>query len=189
MALQALVEPVPIQTGQRLLINGAGGGVGSFAIQLAKAVGAEVTGVDTGDKADHMGSLGADHVVDYTSEDFAEQGRRYDRVVDVTAHRSMWAYNRVLAPRGTYTLIGGTVPRILECLAWMPFARFREGRRFEVLAAKTNWRLDELAARVASDEIEAVVDRVYPLAEVPRALEELGAANVQGKLVISIATA
>ncbi len=121
MALQGVRDYGRLQPGQKVLINGAGGGVGTFAIQMAKAYGAEVTGVDSTKKLDLMRSLGADHVVDYTTQDFAKDGRRYDVILDVTAQRSMFDYRRVLNPTGVYIMIGGATVRILQLLLLRPW--------------------------------------------------------------------
>ncbi len=116
IALQGIRRKGNVQPGQRVLINGAGGGAGSFAVQLAKVAGAEVTGVDSTAKLDFVRSLGADHVVDYTREDFTRTGEHYDLVLDVTAHRSVFDYRRALAARGRYLYVGGSVSTLLQIL-------------------------------------------------------------------------
>ena len=117
LALQAMRYGRPSEAGQRVLVNGAGGGTGTFAVQIAKAFGAEVTGVDGPSKLDMLRSLGADHVIDHTKEDFADGAMRYDRVIDVVARRSVLAARRALSPDGVYLIIGGTTPRIVEYAA------------------------------------------------------------------------
>ena len=114
LALQGLRYKGQIQPGQKVLINGAGGGAGTFAVQIAKAFGAEVTGVDGTSKWDMMRSIGADHVIDYTQEDFTQSGQRYDRIVDMAAHHSTFDYKRALSPKEIYGVIGGSTPRILQ---------------------------------------------------------------------------
>src|SRR4029434_1934043 len=109
IALQGIRNKGQVQPGQKVLINGAGGGAGSFALQLAKYYGAEVTGVDNTGKLDFMRSLGADHVVDYTQEDFTKNGKQYDLILDLIADRSAFAYPRALTPNGSYFAVGGSV--------------------------------------------------------------------------------
>src|SRR5262249_51557448 len=109
IALQGIRDKGQVQPGQQVLINGAGGGAGSFAVQLAKCHGAEVTGVDHTGKLDFLRSLGADHVIDYTREDFTKTGKQYDLILDLAAYRSVFAYARALRPKGRYFMVGGSV--------------------------------------------------------------------------------
>ncbi len=120
LALQGLHDKVRIQPGQKVLINGAGGGAGTFAVQIAKSFGAEVTGVDSTRKLDTMRSIGADHVIDYTQEDFTRNGVGYDLILDVGGFRSMFAYERALGPKGYYAMLGGSMARILQALVLGP---------------------------------------------------------------------
>jgi NADPH:quinone reductase-like Zn-dependent oxidoreductase len=112
VALQHLLAKRPIQPGQKVLINGAGGGVGTFAVQIAKCFGAEVTGVDSTSKLDMLRSIGADHVIDYTQEDFTKSGQRYDLILDVVVHRSVFDYKRALSPQGICVFVGGSMTRV-----------------------------------------------------------------------------
>ena len=128
IALQGIRRKGNVQPGQRVLINGAGGGAGSFAVQLAKVAGAEVTGVDGTAKLDFLRSLGADHVVDYTHEDFTRTGEHYDLVLDVIAHRSVFDYRRAIAARGQYLYVGGSVSTLLQILT-MGLLIGRQGRQ------------------------------------------------------------
>ena len=116
LAVQGLRDKGQIQPGQKVLINGAGGGVGTFAVQIAKSVGAEVTGVDSAGKLDMLRSIGADHVIDYTQEDFTRNGHRYDLILDVIGLRSAFDFKRALAREGRYVMVGGSTPRILQAL-------------------------------------------------------------------------
>jgi NADPH:quinone reductase-like Zn-dependent oxidoreductase len=172
-----------VRPGQRVLVNGAGGGAGSFAVQLAKLAGAEVTGVDRGEKLDFVRGLGADHVVDYTRDDFTRTGERYDLVLDVTAHRSVFAYRRAVAPGGRYYCVGGSVPTLLQVLFLGPVVG--GGRRLRVLAVRQRIDdLDTLAALCLAGTVVPAIDRRYALADVPEAMRHLGAGHARGKLVV-----
>src|SRR6266496_2730118 len=116
IALQGIRDQGQVQPGQKVLINGAGGSAGTFAVQLAKYYGADVTGVDNTSKLDFMRSLGADHVIDYTREDFTKSGKQYDLILDVIAHRSVFAYKRALGPNGSYFMVGGSVATMFQML-------------------------------------------------------------------------
>jgi NADPH:quinone reductase-like Zn-dependent oxidoreductase len=120
------------------LINGAGGGAGTFAVQLAKLYGAEVTGVDNTGKLGFMRSLGADHVIDYTQEDFTKNGKQYDLILDIVAHRSVFAYKRALRTNGSYFLAGGSVATILQILLLGPWIRRTTGKKIRILAVRPN---------------------------------------------------
>src|SRR5436853_2746892 len=116
IALQGIRDKGQVRPGQKVLINGAGGGAGSFAVQLAKLYGAEVTGVDNTGKLDFMRSLGADHVIDHTREDFTKNGKQYDFILDLIAHRSVFAYKRALMPNGSYFAVGGSMSTLFQAL-------------------------------------------------------------------------
>jgi NADPH:quinone reductase-like Zn-dependent oxidoreductase len=177
-----------IQPGQNVLINGAGGGAGSFAIQLAKMYGAEVTGVDNTEKLDFIRSLGADHVIDYTREDFTKNGRQYDLILDLIAYRSPFACARTLKPHGTYFAVGGNVSTLLQILLLGPAIRKRTSRNIRILAVnRTQEDLLAITALCESGKIVPVIDRSYPLSEVPAALSYLGEGHVRGKVVITVA--
>ena len=186
LALTGLRDKKQIQPGQKVLINGAGGGVGTFAIQMAKSFGAEVTGVDHTSKLDLMRSLGAVRVIDYTKEDFTQAGERYDLVLDVTAHRSMFAYSRVLNPTGTYVMIGGSVPRIFELLFIAPWIALTTKKRMGILAHKQNKDMAFLIELFETGKIQPVIDRRYTLEEIPEAIRYLGEGHARGKLVITM---
>ena len=130
IALQGIRDKGQVQPGQKVLINGAGGSAGTFAVQLAKLYGAEVTGVDNTGKLDFMRSLGADHVIDYTREDFTKNGKQYDLILDVIAHRSVFAYKRALKPNGTYFVVGGSVATLFQMLLLGPWIRRSDGQEF-----------------------------------------------------------
>ena len=138
IALQGIRDKGQVQPGQKVLINGAGGGAGTFAVQLAKLYGAEVTGVDNTGKLDFMRSLGADHVIDYTREDFTKNGKQYDLILDIVAHRSVFAYTRALRPNGSYFLVGGSVATIFQILLLGPWIRRTTGKKIRILAVQPN---------------------------------------------------
>jgi NADPH:quinone reductase-like Zn-dependent oxidoreductase len=187
IALQGIRDKGQVQPGQKVLINGAGGSAGSFAVQLAKLYGAEVTGVDNGGKLDFLRSLGADHVIDYTREDFTKNGKQYDLILDVIAHRSVFALKRALKPNGTYFVVGGSVATLLQALLLGPWIRRREGRNLRVLAVQRNQKdLAEITELCVSGKIVPVIDRQYPLREVPEALRYLGEGHAKGKVVITV---
>ena len=185
IALQGLRNR--IQPGQSVLINGAGGGAGSFAIQLAKIYGAEVSGVDNTAKLGFMRSLGADHVIDYTREDFTRIGRRYDLILDLMAYRSVFAYSRALKPNGRYFAVGGSLAAFLQLVFFGPFIRRTSGRRVGLLMVRRNRAdLEFITGLCASGKMVAPIDRRYPLSETPDALRYLGEGRAKGKLVIVV---
>ncbi|HEX6085872.1 MAG TPA: NAD(P)-dependent alcohol dehydrogenase [Thermoanaerobaculia bacterium] len=182
IALQAMRDRV--QPGQHVLINGAGGGAGTFAIQLARSYGAEVTAVDNAGKLDFLRSLGATHVLDYTREDFTRTGRQYDFILDVIAERSAFAYARALKPGGQYYAAGGNVSTFLQMLAVGPFLRNKTVR---VLVVRRNRKdLETVTQLCQSGQLVPAIDRIYPLAETPEALRQLGEGRVRGKVVIRV---
>ena len=185
-ALQALRDDGGVGPGDRVLVNGASGGVGTFAVQIAKHFGAEVTGVCSTRNVDLVRSLGADRVVDYTRADVTGRDERYDLVLDAAAFRSPLAYRPLLAPGGAYVLIGGSTARFFQTMLLGPWVR-RHGIRMAVHVSKPN--RDDLAVLKGLVERGAVtpaIDRTYPLAEVPDAIRRLEARRVRGKVVISV---
>jgi NADPH:quinone reductase-like Zn-dependent oxidoreductase len=187
IALQGIREKGQVQTGQHVLINGAGGGAGSFAVQLAKLDGAEVTGVDNTSKLDFMRSLGADHVIDYTQQDFTKTGHQYNLILDLVAHRSVFAYRRALKPNGRYFAVGGSVATLLQIVLLGPWMRRATGKDIRVLAVqRTQQDLLAITELCAAGTIVPVIDRRYPLREVPEALRYLGEGLVKGKVVITV---
>ncbi|MEZ4772654.1 MAG: NAD(P)-dependent alcohol dehydrogenase [Bacteroidia bacterium] len=187
LALQGLVWKSPIQSGQKVLINGAGGGVGTFAIQLAKSYGAEVTGVDSAGKQDIMLSLGADYVIDYEKEDFTQNGQQYDRVLDVMAFHPISDYRRSLKPEGIYVMVGGATNRIFQLLIQAPWISITSNKKMGILLHKpNNLDLDILKAFFTNGKVKSVIDSYYSLDEVPEALRYFGEGNVKGKIVIRV---
>ena len=187
IALQGIRDKGQVQPGQKVLINGAGGGAGTFAVQLAKLYGAEVTGVDNTGKLDFMRSLGADHVIDYTWEDFTKNGKQYDLIFDVVAHRSVFAYKRALRSNGSYFLAGGSVATILQILLLGAWIRGTTGKIIRILAVQPNTEdVDFMKELIEAGKVKTVIDKTYPLSEVPEALSYPEEGHTQGKVVITL---
>jgi NADPH:quinone reductase-like Zn-dependent oxidoreductase len=187
IALQGIRDKGQVQPGQKVLINGAGGGAGMFAVQLAKFYGAEVTGVDNSGKLDFMRSLGADEVIDYTREDFTKNGKQYDLILDVVAHRSVFAYARALRPKGRYFAVGGSVATIFQILLLGPWMRRTTGKNIRILTVHPNRKdLVFITELCQAGKVVPVIDRRYLLHEVPEALRYLGEGRAQGQVVITV---
>ncbi len=188
LALTALRRRLPLPEGARVLVNGAGGGVGTFAVQIAKSSGAHVTGVDSAHKAGIVRAVGADLVLDYAEQDFAASGLTYDVIVDMACHRSIRTYRRCLRPGGLCSLMGGSIPRVLFAMVAGPATSVGRDRRVAVPMWKPGDRDDMAALTRMVDEgaITPTVDRVFPLAELPEAFRHFGAQRHRGKVVISI---
>jgi NADPH:quinone reductase-like Zn-dependent oxidoreductase len=187
IALQGIQRKGRVQPGQKVLVNGAGGGAGMFAVQLAKLAGAQVTGVDNAGKLDFVRSLGADQVVDYTRTDFTRTGEQYDLVLDLAAHRSAFDYRRALAANGRYLYVGGSVPTLLQVLLVGPLIGRRAGKKIRLLAVRPNPQdLVTVAELCQAGTIVPVIDRRFSLSEVPYALRRLGEGRAKGKLVITV---
>jgi len=188
LALQALRSGRKIQPGHRVLINGASGSVGPFAVQIAKALGAEVTGVCSTAKMGMVRSAGADHVIDYTKEDFTRNRRRYDRIVDIAGSHSIFACRRALRPGGTYVWVGGPTSRLLQAVLLGPLISLVGDRTISMLSWKPFPKADVASLKELVDAgiVRPVIDRRYPLAEVPDALRYLEAGNALGKIVITM---
>jgi NADPH:quinone reductase-like Zn-dependent oxidoreductase len=190
IALQGIQTKGNVQRGQKVLINGAGGSAGVFAVQLAKSLGAEVTGVDNTGKLDFLRSVGADHVIDYTREDFTKNGKQYDLVLDVTAYRSVFAYARTLRTNGIYFVVGGSVITLFQILLLGPSIRRRTGRNVRILAVQRNRKdLDLIAELYEAGKVVPVIDRRYSLIEAPEAIRYLGEGRARGKVIITMAPA
>lgn len=192
-ALQGLRDKGKVQPGQKVLINGASGGVGTFAVQLAKIFGAEVTGVCSGRNVELVKSLGADHVIDYTKEDFTKNGQRYDLILDNVANHSLLKCTAILNPQGKYVMIGGGGPddqgyigpliRPLKALLLKPFVSQQIGM---MLAEVTKPDLNFLADLVQSGKLKVVIDKTYPLNQVPEAMRYVETGRARGKVVIAV---
>lgn len=186
LAWQALRDKARIRAGQTLLVNGGGGGVGTFAIQIAKAHGLEVTGVDSAEKLDLMRSLGADHVLDYRREDFTRMGRLYDRILDVKTSRSVLDCARALEPDGVYVTVGGSMPRLFQALLLTPWLRLTTRKGAKLLALKANEDLLDIQELFESGKVAPVIDGPYSLEDVPRAFRHFGEGRHKGKVVITV---
>lgn len=168
------------------LINGGGGGSGAFAIQLAKRSDAHVTGVDNGHKLQFMRSLDADEVIDYRRDDFTRTPEPYDLILDLVAHRSVFAYRRALARHGRYRCVGGSVRALLRVLTVGAIARRATGRRIGVLAVKLGpAHYEPLTDRCVACDVSIHIDRTFGLDDVPEALAHVGAGRALGKIVIA----
>jgi NADPH:quinone reductase-like Zn-dependent oxidoreductase len=187
IALQGIQEKGQVKPGQAVLVNGAGGGSGMYAVQLAKLLGAEVTGVDNAGKLEFMRSLGADHVIDYSAENFTRNGRAYDLILDLAAYRSPLACRGSLKPGGRYLYVGGSVSALLQALLAAPLTARAESRKIRLLPVRLGVRhLTPLVELCQAGKITTVIDRRYALHEVPQALQYMGDGNAKGKIIISL---
>ncbi len=187
LALQGLRDKKQIQPGHKVLIIGAGGGVGTFALQIAKLFGAEVTGVDHTAKLEMMRSVGADHVIDYTKQDFTKNGKRYDLILDAVAHRSILDYARALSSTGTFVMVGGTTPVILQVAVLGPLISRIGKKEIGILTWHPSTSdLDHMKELFEAGKVVPVIDRHYPLDETAEALRYLGEGHAKGKVVITI---
>jgi NADPH:quinone reductase-like Zn-dependent oxidoreductase len=190
-ALQAVRDHGRVQAGQKVLVIGASGGVGTFAVQIAKAAGAEVTGVSSTARLDLVRSLGADHVIDYTRDDITAGGHRYDVILDTGGHRPLSQLRRTLTPRGTLVIVGsehggrwlGGSDRQLRALMLSPFT---SQRLTTLLCSENTQDLQALTELIESGQVRPVIDRTYPLSQVPEAIQYLRDGHAQGKVVISL---
>ncbi len=188
-ALQGVRETGKLRPGHRVLINGASGGVGTFAVQIAKALGAEVTGVCSGANVDMVRSIGADHVIDYTAEDFTRSDQRFDMILDTVGNRSLSECRRVLAPKGVYGATGGgggrwlgpLMPQLKAVLV-SPFVR----QRLAAVNDKPNRDLEFLNQLIDTGRLTPVIDRIYPLAQTSDAMGYLAQGHARGKVVITL---
>ena len=187
-ALQALRNHGHIKPGQKVLVNGAGGGVGTFAVQIAKSFGAEVTAVTNTGNLDLVRSLGADHVIDYTKEDVTKNGQRYDLIVDTASSRSISTYKRILNPNGTFVLVGMRDKIIRRLLSFIIRARLSRGdKKFFFFVAKSNQEdFVTLKVLMESGKIVPVIDRRYSLGETAQAVKYFEEGHTRGKIVITV---
>jgi NADPH:quinone reductase-like Zn-dependent oxidoreductase len=192
-ALMGLRDVARVQPGQRVLINGASGGVGTFAVQIAKSLGAEVSGVCSARNADLVRSIGADHVVDYASEDFGRNGQRYDVVFDLVGNRSLTDCRRALTPDGTLVLSGGGVSEGGSFVGPMALfikgqllSRFVGHRLLSLTEKPSRENLAALGELIESGAVTPVVDRTYPLSDVPEAIRYLEVEHARAKVVITV---
>ena len=190
-ALQGLRDKGQMKPGQKVLINGASGGVGTFAVQIAKLLGAEVTGVCSTRNVDMVRSIGADHVIDYTHEDFALGGERYDLMFDNVGNRSLSECRRVLTPKGVYIASFGQPEHrwlgpLAQLLRMLVMSRFVSQKMITFTAKESNEDLVVLKELIEAGKVTPVIDRTYPLSEVPEAIRYLEEGHTQGKIVITV---
>lgn len=186
-ALQAIRDKGRLRSGQKVLVDGASGGVGTFAVQIAKTFGAEVTAVCSTANVEIVQSLGADHVVDYTQEDFTQSGRHYDLIVGANAYRPISDYARALSPNGTYVMTGGGGPQILQAMLQGLWLSMTTSRKLGNMMAAAN-KKDLLALKelLETEKIAPVIERTYPLTEVPEAIRRIENEHARGKTVITM---
>jgi len=186
-ALQGLRDQGQIQPGQKVLINGASGGVGTFALQIAKSFGAEVTAVCSTRNLDTARSLGADHVIDYTQEDFTQNGQQYNLILAVNGYHPISAYKRALTPQGIYVMAGGSTTQIFQAMLLGPWMSKNGGKKMGNVSAKQNQKdLVFMKELLEAGKVVPVIDRRYPLSETAEAFRYLGEGHARGKVVISI---
>ena len=188
LALQGLRDKGHIQKGQKVLINGAGGGSGTFAVQIAKLFEADVTCVDKGSKFNMLRSLGADQVIDFTQEDFTKNGQDYDLILDVVTYRSIFDYKRALSPNGIYVMLGGgSYSKVFQCMFLGPLMSMTGSKKMGILMHKPNKKdLNTLIKLFEAGKVVPVIDRTYPLSELAEAFRYYGEGLAQGKVVITI---
>jgi len=186
-ALQALRDKGQIQSGQKVLINGASGGVGTFAVQIAKAFGAEVTAVCSTGNMEMVRSIGADHVIDYTKEDFTKNGKQYDLILAANGYHPISDYKRALTPTGIYVMTGGSTAQMFQAMTMGPWISITSGKKMGNMMAKPNQKdLVFLQELLETEKVVPVIDRRYPLNEVPDAIRYLEEGHAKGKVVITI---
>ena len=187
IALQGILDKGRVQPGDKVLINGAGGGSGMYAIQLAKLHGAEVTGVDNGEKLAFMRRLGADYVIDYTREDFTRNGRTYDVILDLAARRSVFAYRGSLSPGGRYLYVGGSVATLLQTLLLGPLIGRARDKKLRLLVVRQGVQnLAQLVELCQAGKVATHIDRRYELTDAPEALRYFGEGHAKGKVVVIV---
>jgi len=186
LAVQGLIDKGKIHTGQKLLINGAGGGVGTFGVQIAKLYGLEITGVDSTAKLDMLRSIGFDHVIDYTQEDFTKNGQHYDLILDAKTNRSMFDYSRALSPNGIYVTVGGSISRLLQALFLGPWISMINKKHFRIVSLKTNKDLIFMNELFETGKVKPVIDGPYKLGEFHEAFRIFDKAEHKGKVVITM---
>ncbi|HEY0679998.1 MAG TPA: NAD(P)-dependent alcohol dehydrogenase [Chitinophagaceae bacterium] len=186
LAVQGLIDVGKIKQGQKLLINGAGGGVGTFGVQIAKQFGVEVTGVDSTGKLEMMRSLGFDHVIDYTKEDFTKNGICYDLILDVKTNRSLFNYARSLCTNGVYVTVGGSMGRLLQALLLRSWISMTQKKQIRIVALKTNKDLLYMNELFVNGKVKAVIDGPFKLEEFGKAFRLFDKGEHKGKVVLIV---
>lgn len=186
LALQSLTDIRPVKEGDKILINGAGGGVGTFAVQMAKSFGAHVTAVDKTGKLELLRSIGADYVIDCTKEDFTKNGQQYNLIIDVVSNRSVFEYKKSLLPEGILTMVGGTIPSLLQTGLGGPLMTRKGKKHFGLLVHKQNKNLNLINELIETGKVKPIIDKCFPLSQTPEALRYLGEGRVKGKVVVRV---
>ena len=186
LAVQGLIDKGKIKQAQKVLINGAGGGVGTFAIQIAKLYGAEVTGVDKATKLEMLRSIGFDHVIDYTKEDFTKNGKVYDLILDAKTNRSAFDYARSLNRNGVYVTVGGSIGHLLQVLILAPLIRMIQSKHLRIVALKPNKDLAFMNDLFEKGKVKTVIDGPYRLDQLGEAFRHFAKADHKGKIVITM---
>ncbi|MDZ7755981.1 NAD(P)-dependent alcohol dehydrogenase [Rhodohalobacter sp.] len=186
LALQGLVDKGKVKSGQHVLINGAGGGVGTLGIQILKSYGVTVTGVDSDEKLDLMKSLGYDSVMDYKKTDFTDTGEKYDLILDTKSYRSVFKVARSLKRNGTYITMGGSMYRLLEIAALGWLVSLFTGKKLSVLIHEPNRGLDRISELVEKGQIKPVIDGPYGFNKIPELIQYFGEGKHLGKIVVEI---
>lgn len=186
LALQALRDVGQIKEGQKILINGGGGGVGSFGIQIAKLDKVIVTGVDTGDKLQAMKTQGFDKLIDYKKEDFTKSDQQYDLILDCKTNRSLWKFLRVLKPEGKYVSIGGQSGKLMQMFFMSPILKLFSKKRVHMVMLKANKDLEFINQLYEDKKINCLIDGPYTFDKIPWAIQRFGDGLHHGKIVISV---
>ncbi len=187
LAVQGLVDVGRIRSGQKLLLNGAGGGVGTFALQIARLYDVEITAVDSAGKLDMLRGMGADHVKDYAKEDFTKGGKCYDLILDVKTDRSPLAYASVLNPGGTYATVGGSIPRLLQAAVFGPLISRLYKKCVRIVMLKPNKDLVYIGELFEAGKLVPVMEGPYKLADAAEALRHFDTGDHQGKIIVTMA--
>jgi len=186
LAIQGLVEKGKVKSGQSILINGAGGGVGTLGIQILKSYGVKVAGVDSSEKLDLMKSLGFDNVMDYKITDFTNTGEKYDLILDTKSNRFVFKYVRALKKNGTYVTVGGSMYRLFEIILMGSLISLFTGKKLSVLSLIPNKGLDRISNLVEKGQLRPVIDGPYGFDEIPRLIQYFGEGKHLGKIVVDI---
>ncbi len=186
LALQAVRDKRQAKDALSVLINGAGGGTGSFAIQIAKSFGDEVTGVDCASKFELMRDLGADHLIDYQAEDFTKNGKKYDLIIDMMGYHSIFDYSRALNKGGRYTMVGGSSSLMFQTLLVGSLLSLFGEKKSAILAHEPNKNTADLLALYNTGEMKIIIDKCYPLSEIQQAMKYFGDRHSRGKVVLTL---
>lgn len=186
LAVQGLIDKGQLQSGQKLLINGAGGGVGTLGIQIAKLLGVEVTGVDSSDKLDTLKAMGYDHVIDYKQKDYTQNTKRYDLILDVKTNRPISHYARALKTNGRYVTVGGSMSRVFQAVLLGPWYSLLHKKYISVLGLKPNKDMAYINELFEAGKIKPVIEGPYTLSEIPEFINYFGEGRHTGKVVISL---